>query len=113
MLSSPIVNNLDIFKAAVAHLGSGQVHPTLVSPQIEDFRGPDLIRRGGHELAIQQVASYRQIVFRIRRGLQAALVTRPDVVVVHRVSDALGCRTGQGTACRCSDPVAQSVGTNA
>ncbi len=63
---------------------NGQIQPAFIRPQIGDVRRPDLIRRGRRKVSIQQIARYRQAVFRVRRHLVAPLVTSINAVLTHQ-----------------------------
>ena len=62
----------------------GQVQPAFIRPQIGDVRRPDLVRRAGLKIAIQHVLRHRQIVFRIRRRLIAALMPCSHIILSHQ-----------------------------
>ena len=67
---------------------NGQIQPAFVRPQVGDVGGPDLVRRFGCEVPLQQVVRHRQAVLRVGRDLEFALVPRPDAVLLHQPLDA-------------------------
>ena len=62
----------------------GQIQPAFVRPQVGDVRRPDLIRCRRREVSIQQIARYRQTVFRVRRHLVAPFVASLNPVLMHQ-----------------------------
>ena len=63
---------------------NSQIQPAFVRPDMGHVRCPYFVRRGRHEVSLQQVVRHRQVMLGVRRRLVAPLFPCPDAVLPHQ-----------------------------